>query len=205
MSIASTAIIHPNVTLGKNVTIEDHCIIGVPVGDAKTTIGDNAHIRSHTVIYAGNNIGTNFTTGNKANIRENNVIGDNVSVGTLTVIEHSTKIGNNVRLHSQVFVPEYTELQDNCWIGPNVVFTNSKYPNSHNAKAKLSGAVVGQDAIIGANATIMPGVTIGRASMIGAGSVVTKDTNASAVYFGNPAIFFKNLEEIEDYHDHSLM
>ena len=65
MAIAQTAIIHPNVKLGRNVRIEDFCIIGCPPRDAEpgelsTTIGDNAIIRSHTVIYAGTKIGKNF-------------------------------------------------------------------------------------------------------------------------------------------------
>ncbi len=70
--IASTAIIHPNVQLGEDVIIEDYCIIGTPFNgylDEKTIIGNNAIIRSHTVIYAGNTIGNNFQTGNKANIK----------------------------------------------------------------------------------------------------------------------------------------
>ena len=80
------------------------------------------------MIYAGNVIGRNFQTGNKVNIRESNRIGDNVSVGTLSVIEHHVEIGNNVRIHTQVFIPEFSVLEDGCWIGPNVVFTNAKYP-----------------------------------------------------------------------------
>lgn len=206
MSIALTAIVHPNVILGDNVTIEDFCIIGASgASDRKTVIGDNAHIRSHTVIYSGNTIGKNFTTGNKANIRENNIIGDNVSIGTLTVVEHSTHIGNNVRLHSQVFIPEYTELHNGCWIGPNVVLTNAKYPNSAKAKENLTGVVVEENAIIGANATIMPGIRIGRSSMIAAGSVVTKDTKESAIYMGAPAAFYKNLNGLKDYHDYPTL
>src|SRR5512143_2314255 len=92
--------IYQGVSLGLDTIVEDYCILGVPPrgqreGDLKTFIGDNAQIRSHTVIYAGNRIGKNFQTGNKVNIREQNKIGDNVSVGTLTVIEHHVRIGNN--------------------------------------------------------------------------------------------------------------
>ena len=75
-SIAETAIIHPNVELGDGAIVEDFCIIGAPPrgassGELPTLIGSGAHIRSHTVIYAGNKIGDHFQTGNKANIREN--------------------------------------------------------------------------------------------------------------------------------------
>ena len=80
------------------------------------------------MIYAGNVIGRNFQTGNKVNIRESNRIGDNVSVGTLSVIEHHVEIGDSVRIHTQAFIPEYSVLEEGCWIGPNVVLTNAKYP-----------------------------------------------------------------------------
>jgi acetyltransferase-like isoleucine patch superfamily enzyme len=194
--IAATAIIHPNVKLGKNVIIEDYCIIGSPARDAteaETVIGDNAIIRSHTVIYAGNRIGNNFQTGNKANIRELNVIGNNVSVGTLSVIEHHVTIADGVRIHTQAFVPEFTELKEDAWLGPNVVITNAKYPRSPNSKNELKGAVVGKNAKIGAGAVILPGVVIGKNALVGAGSVVTKDVADDAIVVGNPAEFLKKV------------
>lgn len=194
--ISKTAIIFPNVKLGKNVVIEDYCIIGAPFRGykgEKTRIGDNALIRSHTVIYAGNVIGSNFQTGNKANIRELNKIGNNVSIGSHTVIEHHIKIGANVRIHSQAFVPEFTILKRNCWIGPRVVITNSKYPKSPRAKSKLKGVTVSENAKIGANATLLPGIHIGRNSLVGAGSVVTRDVLRDSIVAGNPAKFIRKV------------
>lgn len=202
MSIASTAIIYPNVVLGNGVIIEDFCIIGAPSRNnsgTKTIIGANSVIRSHTVIYEGNNIGSNFQTGNKTNIRENNHIGNDVSIGTLSVIEHSTKIGNKVRIHSQSFIPEYSVLEDECWIGPNVTLTNAKYPNSPNAKNTLIGPVIKNKAIIGAHSVILPGITIETHTLIGAGSVVCKNTKAFSIYMGNPAQYIKSINDTQDY------
>lgn len=192
--IAETAIIHPNVRLGENVVIEDYCVIGAPFkghSGEETIIGNNAQIRSHTVIYAGNKIGNNFQTGNKANIRELNVIGDNVSIGTLTVIEHHVRIDEGVRVHSQAFIPEYTVLEEGCWIGPNVVITNSRYPNMRDSKKLLAGPIIKKGARVGANVTILPGLIIGEESLIGAGSVLTKDAESGGVYAGNPAVLLK--------------
>jgi acetyltransferase-like isoleucine patch superfamily enzyme len=196
--ISPTAKIYPGVKLGKNVVIEDFCIIGVPPrgaaeGELETVIGDNSVIRSHTVIYAGNKIGENFQTGNKANIRELNTIGNNVSVGTLSVIEHHINIEDNVRIHTQVFVPEYSTLHEACWLGPNVVLTNAKYPQSANVKEELAGPVIGKKAKVGANSTLLPGVKVGANALIGAGSVVTKDVAEKAVMAGNPAKFLKEV------------
>ena len=189
------------VILGIDTEIEDYCLIGVPPrghkeGDLETNIGPGAQIRSHTVIYAGNRIGSKFQTGNKVNIRELNEIGDNVSVGTLSVIEHHVIIGNNVRIHTQAFIPEYSILEDNTWIGPNVVLTNAKYPQSPDAKKDLKGPVIKKGAKIGANATILPGVIIGKNALVGAGAVVAHDVPDGAVVVGNPAKIIKYISEL---------
>uniref|UniRef100_A0AAU6WUU7 DapH/DapD/GlmU-related protein n=1 Tax=Chryseobacterium endophyticum TaxID=1854762 RepID=A0AAU6WUU7_9FLAO len=47
---------------------------------------------------------------------------------------------------------------------------------------------------MGANATILAGITIGENSLIGAGSVVTKDIPANELWIGNPAKFYKKYE-----------
>jgi acetyltransferase-like isoleucine patch superfamily enzyme len=202
--ISERAIIYPNVKLGKNCIIEDFVIIGVPPkdykpGEIETIIGDYSIIRSHTVIYAGNRIGDNFQTGNKANIRELNEIGNNVSIGTLSVVEHHVKIGNSVRIHTQVFIPEFTILEDECWLGPNVVITNAKYPKSPNVKKELKGAYIKKQAIIGANSTLLPGITIGEHAFIGAGSVVIRNVPDKCVVAGNPAKIIKDISDIKAY------
>jgi len=189
------------VTLGAGATVEDFCILGTlprgaTPGSLATTIGDQAVIRSHTVIYAGNVIGRNFQTGNKVNIRESNRIGDDVSIGTLSVIEHHVEIGNHVRIHTAVFVPEFSVLEDGCWLGPHVVLTNARYPLSPDAKTTLQGPVIKRGAKIGANCTILPGVVIGEDALVGAGSVVVRDVPAGAVVVGNPARVIRHVSEL---------
>lgn len=194
-------IIHAGVVLGEGYVVEEFCILGAPPrgsapGDLETVIGPGAHVRSHTVIYAGNRIGRNFQTGNKVNIRELNTIGDDVSIGTLSTIEHHVDIGRGVRIHSQVFVPEYSILEEGCWLGPNVVLTNAKFPMSPDAKKNLKGPIIRRGAKVGANVTILPGVVIGENALVGAGSVVTRDVPNDAVVVGNPARIIKNISEL---------
>ena len=193
--------IYAGVRLGDQVVIEDYCILGVPPrgvseGEMETILGSQALVRSHTVIYAGNIIGNSFQTGNKVNIRELNRIGDNVSVGTLSVIEHHVEIGNNVRIHSQAFIPEFSVLEDDTWIGPNVVLTNAKYPLSQGVKESLQGPRIKRGAKIGANATILPGVVIGENALVGAGAVVVKDVPAGVVVAGNPARIIRQISDL---------
>ncbi len=193
--------VHAGVELGEGSVIEEYCILGAPPrgfkeGDLKTVIGSGSHLRSHTVIYAGNRIGKRFETGNKVNIRESNEIGDNVSIGTLSVIEHHVSIGNDVRIHSQVFVPEYSVLEEGAWLGPNVVLTNAKYPLSPEVKKNLKGPRIKKGAKIGANATILPGVVIGEKALVGAGAVVVHDVPDGAVVAGNPARIVKYISDL---------
>jgi acetyltransferase-like isoleucine patch superfamily enzyme len=193
--------VYANVTLGAGTCLEDFCIVGAPPrgaadGSLPTVIGDGSVIRSHTVIYAGNTIGRHFQTGNKVNIRELNIIGNNVSVGTLSVIEHHVEIGDNVRIHTQVFIPEFSVLEEGCWIGPNVVFTNAKYPLSPGVKDSLVGPIIRRGAKIGANATLLPGVVIGENALVGAGAVVVRDVPAGAVVVGNPARMVRHVSEL---------
>ncbi|MGF7060006.1 DapH/DapD/GlmU-related protein [Brassicibacter mesophilus] len=191
---------YPNVIIGCNCEIGDFVIIGEPprgkkTGDLKTVIGDNAIIRSNTIIYSGNTIGDNFQCGHNVTIRENNAIGNNVSIGTSSCIEHHIVIEDNVRIHSQAFIPEYSTLKNDCWIGPNVVLTNARYPKSKSTKENLKGPTIESGAIIGANSTILPGIKVENNAIIGAGSVVTRDVPEKIVVAGNPA---KKINEVNN-------
>ena len=56
---------------------------------------------------------------------------------------------------------------------------------------------MGDDVWIGGNSVILPGITIGNNSVVGAGSVVTKDVPEDVVVAGNPAKVIKNITEQE--------
>ena len=196
--------IHPNVHLGPGAQIGEFVILGLPPrgrapGDLETRIGAGAVIRSHTIIYAGNVIGDNFQTGHGVMIRELNEIGDNVSMGTHSVVEHHVRLADGVRIHTNAFIPEFSVLEAGAWVGPNVVFTNARYPLSPNAKANLRGPHVLPGAKIGANATLLPGVVIGRDALVGAGAVVVRDVPDGAIVVGNPARIIGNVADLSVY------
>ena len=167
--------------------------------EKKYNIGKNATIREPTIIYPGNEIGDNFATGHFVTIREENKIGNNVSIGSHSNIEHHIVIEDNVRIHSNCFIPEYSTLKHDCWIGPNVVLTNAKFPRSINVKNELKGPIIEEYAKIGANSTILPGIKIGKHALIGAGSVVVKDVPEYAVVVGNPGNIIGDIRKIKKY------
>lgn len=59
---------------------------------------------------------------------------------------------------------------------------------------KTAPIVIGNDVFIGAESIIMKGVRIGEKSIIGAGSVVTKDIGDKEIWAGNPAVFIRKIE-----------
>lgn len=189
------------VRLGDDVELGDFVVIGQPAqgandGEIETIIGAGSVIRSHSVIYAGARLGERCQTGHGALIREDSILGDEVSIGSHAVIEHHVKIGNGVRIHSQAFVPEFSILENNCWVGPNAVLTNALYPLSDRVKEELIGPTLREGAIVGANATLLPGVVIGRRALVGAGAVVTANVPDGAVVVGNPARIIKTTADL---------
>ncbi len=187
------------VTIGQNPVIGEFVLLGVLPRDKKTpalVIGDNAVIRSHSVIYCGTRIGNSFQTGHGVLIRENNNIGHNVSVGSHTVIEAGNTIGNKVRIHSNCFIPEFVIIEDRAWIGPGVTILNVLHPPCPRFTDCARSVRIKRNAKIGGNVTIGPRVTIGQNSLIGMGSVVTGDIPDNVLAYGNPARVIKPLREL---------
>jgi len=176
-----------NLTIGMNYIIQDDVIIGHS-DKGHVVIGDNALIRSGSIIYSDVKIGNNFKTGHRILIRENSEIGDNVLIGTNVVLDGHCKLGNNVSVQTGAYITINTTVEDNVFIGPRVVTANDKYMITG---AKLIGPTIKKGARIGANSTLLPGVVIGEEAVVGSGSVVTRDVPAGATVVGNPARILK--------------
>lgn len=191
----------PNVSLGPGADLQAPVIVGqaprgVKAGELPLTIGSGAVIRAFTTIYAGSVFGERLQTGQGASIREDNVIGDDVSIGTNAVLEFGNRIGDRVRIHTGCFL-ELVTIEDDVFLGPNVVFTDDLHPmNCPNYRNCVGGAKVRRLARIGANSTILPGVTIGENSLVGAGTVVVSDVPAGAIVVGNPGRVIKGVDEL---------
>ncbi len=192
----------PGVELGTGCDLQSPCVVGkaprgAMEGELPLRIGERAIVRPFTTIYAGNVIGDRLQTGQGASIREDNVLGDDVSVGTNAVLEFGNRIGNRVRIHSGCFL-EMVTIEDDVFVGPNVVFTDDPHPmNCPRYKECKGGPVVRRLARIGANSTILPGVVIGENALVGAGSVVTHDVPPGAVVVGNPASLIKKVDDLD--------
>ena len=163
--------------------------------DAILEIGERSIIRSQTIIYAGTKIGADFATGHGALIREHVRIGNFVSVGSRTEIEPYVHIGNNVRIHSHCFIAEGSVIEDNVIIAPGVFFASDKHPLQPRENKVRKGPTILENAYICMRVVILPGCVIGRGSLVGAGSVVTKDVPGEVVVYGNPAKVISGVQE----------
>lgn len=133
------------------------------------------------------NIGNNTNIWQFCVVLPGAVLGSNCNVCANCLIENDVIIGHNVTIKSGVQIWDGINIEDNVFIGPNVTFTNDKRPRSKVFPDAYLKTVVKKGSSIGANATILPGITIGENSMVGAGSVVTRNIPDNAIVMGNPA------------------
>lgn len=115
------------------------------------------------------------------------VIGDNCNICSHCFIENDVIIADNVTIKSGVQLWDGIIIESKVFIGPNVTFSNDKYPRSKRYPDEFSKTIIKEGASIGAGATILPSITIGTKAMVGAGAVVTRNVPDNAIVVGNPA------------------
>ena len=121
----SDPVLRGDVRLGEGSIIQENVIIGSEEGTV--IIGDEAVIRSGTVIYPQVRIGDWFRTGHYVLIREKTTIGDDVLIGTNSVVDGNCTIGDRVSVQTGVYITTNTTLEDDVFMGPCSVTSNDKY------------------------------------------------------------------------------
>lgn len=124
-------------------------------------------------------------------------IGSGCNICAHTFIENDVVVGDSVTIKSGVYLWDGIVLENNVFVGPCAAFSNDKMPRSKQYPSTFPKTIVKENASIGANATLLPGITIGRYAMVGAGAVVTKDVPDFAVVVGNPARIVRYVKVIE--------
>lgn len=142
---------------------------------------------STAVIDNGAQIGAGTKIWHFSHVMSNAIIGQNCNIGQNVYIDNQTKIGNGVKIQNNVSVYAKVIVEDDCFLGPSMVFTNVNNPRAFvERKDEFKTTTLKKGCSIGANATIVCGVTLGEYSFVGAGTVVNKNIPDFAMVVGNP-------------------
>ena len=122
-------------------------------------------------------------------------IGDDTKVGAFVEIQKNAKVGRRCKISSHTFVCEGVAIEDNVFIGHGVTFINDSYPRATTPEGELQtesdwhveATVIKRGASVGSGATVLSKVVVGENSIVGAGSVVTRDVPPNVIVAGNPA------------------
>ena len=149
---------------GRDVFIDDHCVVYSSDADCSLTIGAHVSIYRGTMIHLGP--------------------GGHVDIGADTHIQNDCQITavGRVTIGSQV------QMAPRCALYPYTHrFDDLKIPIKDQPLATKGGIVLEDDVWLGFGVVVLDGVTIGKGAVIGAGAVVTKDVSAGAIAAGIPA------------------
>lgn len=147
-----------------------------PLADVQTNkIGDKSRVWQFVIIF------------------KNAVIGEDCNICSHCLIEDDVVIGDRVTVKSGVQLWNGLRVEDDVFIGPNVAFTNDRFPRSKQQPASFLVTTLEKGCSIGAGAVILPGVNIGANAMIAAGAVVTHSVPANTIVAGNPARVIRYL------------
>jgi len=174
-----TIFLSSDTKFGKNVTINPYVVIG-----KKVKIGNNVEILSFTHI-EGAKIENKVKVGPYARIRPGTHLMSGVKIGNFVETKKS-KIKSNSKVNHLSYIGD-TSIGKNSNIGAGTITCN--YDGVKKNKTTISDNV-----FIGSNTSLVAPIKIGKKSIVGAGSVITKDVKENSL-----ALERSEQEEIENY------
>jgi acetyltransferase-like isoleucine patch superfamily enzyme len=222
--IEEFCVIRKNVILGRGVHIYPHvvvsegCVIGndsrlypgtflgkvpdgagalarTPLYSKHIMIGSDCAIGPNAVIYYDVKIGNNTLIGDGASIREQCVIGSKTIISRYATISYNTIIGDYTKIMDGTYITGNAKVGNNVFIGMLSSTSNDNDFVARKYSERDLGPTIEDNVSIGIGATILPGLKLCNGSLVGAGSVVTKNVPERAVVMGVPARIIKYLEK----------
>ncbi len=174
-----TIFLSKDTTFGKNVTVEPYVVFG-----PKVKVGDNSYIKSFSHI-EGTKIEKNVSVGPYARLREGTVLKSNSKIGNFVETKKSN-INKNSKVNHLSYIGDAL-IGKNSNIGAGTITCN--YDGVKKSKTKIS-----DDVFIGSNSSLIAPITIDKNSIVGAGSVITKNVKKRSL-----ALTRAQQIEIENY------
>ena len=174
-----TIFLSQDTTFGKNVIIEPYVVIG-----KKVKIKDNVYIKSFTHI-EGSKIEKNVIIGPYARLRQGTILKSNTRIGNFVETKKSS-IYNNSKVNHLSYIGD-TIIGKNSNIGAGTITCN--YDGIKKSKTKISDNV-----FVGSNSSLVAPVRLEKNSVVGAGSVITKNVKKNSL-----AITRSSQIEVKNY------
>lgn len=199
-------VIYPNTIVHNNVEIYDHCVLGkLPTSPGSVArhlkmeyssleVGEYSILCPSVVLYAGTTIGAHTLLGDYCSIREECKVGDYCIISRNVSVNYNTKIGNRVKIMDNSHITGDMVIEDDVFISVLVSSTNDNTMGRESYNEEhVHGPYIKRGVTIGAGAILLPKVTVGVNSLVGAGSIVTKDIPDNQMWLGSPAKFIRNI------------
>jgi bifunctional UDP-N-acetylglucosamine pyrophosphorylase / glucosamine-1-phosphate N-acetyltransferase len=161
-----TIFLSNDTTFGKNVTVEPYVVFG-----PKVKIGDNSHIKSFSHV-EGTKIEKNVIVGPYARLRTGTVLKNNTKIGNFVETKKSN-INQNSKVNHLSYIGD-ASIGKNSNIGAGTITCN--YDGVKKSKTKIADNV-----FIGSNSSLIAPIKIEKASVVGAGSVITKNVKKNSL------------------------
>ena len=209
LSLLNAINIINSVDSDKKQLISDEEFIKIMNSGERVIGGSDIHLKmyslSNRAMQITDKINNKYNTPQEIRKLMSELIGQELDEGFGLFPPFYTDCGRNIHLEKNVFINSGCKFQDqggvyigeNSLIGHNVILAtlNHEMDPYHRADLHPKPIHIGKRVWIGSGSILLPGVTIGDNSIVGAGSVVTKDVPPNVIVAGNPAKFIKNIDK----------
>jgi bifunctional UDP-N-acetylglucosamine pyrophosphorylase/glucosamine-1-phosphate N-acetyltransferase len=176
LTIGRDTVIYPNTAVSRLSEIGEGCTIGPNARLSNAKLGNGVTVRESVIIDSA--VGDGTIVGPYAHLREASVLGDDVRVGNFVEIKKS-RLARGVKAGHLAYLGDAV-IGDETNIGAGTITCNYDGENKNST-------VIGDNAFIGSNSSLVAPVTIGDGALTGAGAVVTHDVAPGERVAGNPA------------------
>ena len=206
--IGNNVTIYPRVTIGDGCRIMDGAVIGrLPISTGNTNrpltsehlpvgLGAGCVIGCNVVVYTGITLGERVLICDLSSVREGCVLEDGVVLGRGVMVGYDTRIGKRTRIMDSAHLTGNMLIEPDVFVGMCVTTSNDNdvyVTRFGGPPGQLQGPTIRRLAVVGTDASLMPGIEVGEGAMVAVGAVVTKDVPDWTIVAGVPACHLRDI------------